>query len=139
MFHPVPVTARAGGWSVQRQGDFIGWLAMTGSVAEAARRIGMTRKSAYRLRARPGAAGFAAAWDAALGVAHVPVRLASAKDTGLEAGYRYRAGLVKVQMRNGRFVASRSIPDNNALLQYLAQLDRALAAHPPGWGGEGCR
>lgn len=138
MFHPVPVAARSDGWSAQRQGDFIGWLAATGSVAEAARRVGMGRQSAYRLRARPGAAGFAAAWDAALGVVHRPVNLASAKATGLAAGYRYRAGLVKVRMRNGRFRASASIPDNNALLQYLAQLDRGLASRPPGWEYEGC-
>ena len=35
-FVPVPVRARRDGWDAQRQGRFIGWLAQTGSVSEAA-------------------------------------------------------------------------------------------------------
>jgi hypothetical protein len=42
-------------------------LAETGSVIGACEAVGMSRKSAYRLRALPGAESFAAAWDAALG------------------------------------------------------------------------
>ena len=37
-FLPVPVRARADGWTLERQGRFIGYLAETGCVAEAARR-----------------------------------------------------------------------------------------------------
>lgn len=85
----------------------------------------MGRESAYRLRKRPGAAGFAAAWDAALGKSHTPVNLASAKATGLPAHYRYRAGLVRIVMRNGRYQRTLWKPDENALLQHLVQLDRA--------------
>ncbi|QZP08097.1 helix-turn-helix domain-containing protein [Caenibius sp. WL] len=65
-FVPVPVRARRDGWDAVRQGQFIGWLAQTGSVSEAAARVGRSRESAYRLRRRADAAGFAAAWDAAL-------------------------------------------------------------------------
>lgn len=36
-FLPVPVRARADGWTVERQGRFIGLLAETGCVAAAAR------------------------------------------------------------------------------------------------------
>jgi len=50
-----------------RQAEFIGHLAATRSVAAAARGVSMARETAYRLRARPGAQGFAAAWDVALG------------------------------------------------------------------------
>jgi hypothetical protein len=38
---------------VQRQADFIGMLAETGSVIGACEAMGMSRKSAYRLRALP--------------------------------------------------------------------------------------
>ena len=70
-FYPVPVRTRRDGWTVERQADFLGLLAETGSVIGACEAVGMSRKSAYRLRALPGAESFAAAWDAALGM---PVR-----------------------------------------------------------------
>ncbi len=124
-FHPVPVGERADGWTAARQAAFVGYLAETRSVVAACRRVGMGRESAYRLRKRPGAAGFAAAWDAALGKPHAPVDLASAKSTGLDAGYRSRVGLARVMLHAGRYVATRWKADNNALLSHLAQLDRA--------------
>ncbi|MEA3030308.1 MAG: hypothetical protein QOG13_1633 [Sphingomonadales bacterium] len=65
-FTPVPVRARHDGWSPARQIAFIQRLALCGSVATAARAVGVTRKSAYRLRERPGAESFASAWDNAL-------------------------------------------------------------------------
>jgi hypothetical protein len=65
-FAPVPVRARQDGWSHARQRAFIDRLALAGSVSTAARAVGMTRASAYRLRERAGAESFAAAWDVAL-------------------------------------------------------------------------
>ena len=124
-FHPVPVSPRADGWTPQRQVHFIGYLAETGSVQAACRRVSVGRESAYRLRKRPGAAGFAAAWDAALRKPHEAVNLASAKSTGLDAAYRHRCGLAVVIMHQGRYVASRWKEDMNALLQWLGQLDRS--------------
>lgn len=62
-FTPVPLRYRADGWTPQRQADFLGQLCETWSVVEAARRVGLTRESAYRLRDKPGAESFAAAWD----------------------------------------------------------------------------
>ena len=70
-FYPVPTRTRRDGWTVDRQADFLGLLAETGSVIGACEAVGMSRKSAYRLRSLPGAESFAAAWDAALGM---PVR-----------------------------------------------------------------
>lgn len=125
-FHPVPVCPRADGWTPQRQVDFIGHLAETGSVLAAARAVSMGREGAYRLRRRHGAAGFAAAWDAALGKAHDPVDLASGKATGLLASYRCEHGRLKVVMYNGRYAAHRRIPDNDALLQWEKQTARGL-------------
>ncbi|MFC0587901.1 hypothetical protein ACFFF7_00580 [Novosphingobium aquiterrae] len=67
-FTPVPLArTRHDGWTVPRQTAFLRALSVTGSVASAARMVGMSRKAAYALRARPGAASFAAAWDRALG------------------------------------------------------------------------
>jgi hypothetical protein len=66
-FYPVPVRTRRDGWTIERQADFLGMLAETGSVIGTCEAVGMSRKSAYRLRALPGAESFAAAWDAALG------------------------------------------------------------------------
>lgn len=124
-FHPVPVGPRRDGWTIERQARFIGMLAQTRSVAAAARAVSMGRESAYRLRKRAGAAGFAAAWDAALGKPQSRVDLASDKATGLDVGYRYRAGLVRTVMRAGRYVFSRREPDHAAHQRYLARLDRA--------------
>ena len=65
-FRPVPLRARHDGWSVARQCAFLVQLYLTGSVATAARSVGMSRASAYRLRARPEARSFAHAWDRVL-------------------------------------------------------------------------
>jgi hypothetical protein len=63
-FAPVPLRRlRHDGWSPERQQRFLAALYACGCVATAAEAIGMTARSAYRLRARPGAEAFAAAWD----------------------------------------------------------------------------
>ena len=81
----------------------------------------------YRLRARPGAAGFAAAWDAALGKPHAVVDPAGTKSTGLSAAERLEGGLIAVVMRAGRYAGYRRKADDSALLQHLARLDRSCA------------
>lgn len=63
---PVPLAPRRNGWTAERQRVFLASLAETGSVALASARAGMTKRSAYRLRARPEAGAFADRWDAAL-------------------------------------------------------------------------
>ncbi|WP_187334778.1 hypothetical protein [Novosphingopyxis iocasae] len=73
---PVPVRPRHDGWTRARQMGFIDALAACGCVAEAAGRVGISARSAYRLRARPEAASFRAAWDAALD--HAVERIADA-------------------------------------------------------------
>ncbi len=57
---------RKDGWTPARQLAFLNILARTRSVTRAAAAAGMSRESAYRLRRRPTAALFAAAWDRAL-------------------------------------------------------------------------
>jgi len=62
----VPMRVRHDGWTPERQHDFITALAETGCVAEAARAVGMTARSAYKLRVRADANIFRQAWDIAL-------------------------------------------------------------------------
>lgn len=61
--HPQP---RANSITPPLQRHFVRVLAATGIVQQAARSIGKSMEALYKLRARPGAEGFAAAWDEAL-------------------------------------------------------------------------
>ena len=66
-FAPVPhVAPRRNSITAKRQREFISHLAATGIVAEAARHIGASMEALYKLRQRPGAEEFCAAWDAAV-------------------------------------------------------------------------
>lgn len=66
LFTPVPsASKRRDGWTPERQARFIAALAAIGTVAGAARAVGMSAWSAYKLRDRAGAEGFARAWDIA--------------------------------------------------------------------------
>ena len=62
---PVRRVPRRDGWTEEKQRRFIEVLADTGLVALAAKEVGMTRMSAYRLRRAPYAGAFARAWDVA--------------------------------------------------------------------------
>jgi hypothetical protein len=65
-FNPVPLArTRHDGWTPAKQRAFVERLAECGVVSAAASAVGMTARSAYKLRARPDAASFAAAWDEA--------------------------------------------------------------------------
>lgn len=59
---------RRDGWTVERQLGFLAELARTRSVTKAARAVGMSRESAYRLRSRSGNALLAGLWDSAVGL-----------------------------------------------------------------------
>src|SRR5260221_146924 len=61
-----PRNFRRDGWTAERQLRFLAALSKTRSVTWAARAVGMSRESAYRLRGRPNAELFAALWDRAL-------------------------------------------------------------------------
>ena len=65
-FNPVVTRDRHDGWTPERQEQFIAGLAESGCVADACRRVGVSRESAYALRRRYDATDFRAAWDAAL-------------------------------------------------------------------------
>ena len=116
-FHPVPLRATRRGWSPERQVDFIGWLAETGSVSVACERVGMSRKGAYALRKKPHAESFVAAWDAALGW---PVR----KVTVDEWDVLIHDTLFEPRFRGGRYVGFRRKSDVAGLSRMLGRIAR---------------
>jgi len=65
-FTPVELRQRHGGWTPEKQAQFLEALAQCGCVKHACKRIGMSRSSAYELRARMDAGSFRAGWSAAL-------------------------------------------------------------------------
>ncbi len=111
-FTPVPLRYRADGWTPVRQADFLGRLCETWSVAAAARHVGMTRESAYRLRGKCGAESFAAAWDTILAE---PRRIR--KSTHELLWHRLFYGTLKPVMRGGKHVGTLHSPDNDAVLR----------------------
>ncbi|MDB5726614.1 MAG: hypothetical protein JWQ16_3368 [Novosphingobium sp.] len=130
-FSPVPLRGRGDGWTAMRQAAFLGALAETGSVVAAARKVGMARETAYRLRGRAGAESFAAAWDKVTGAKPAFER----KVTSSDRSQRALVGLLKPVMYGGRHVGTICKPDNSALLSQLAQIDRALAESGEAGGG----
>jgi len=120
-FSPVPLRARADGWTPERQRGFIAALARCGCVLAAARHVGMARETAYRLRRRRGAQSFAAAWDAIM---------AEARDRNYRSDRSFETlwlsalyGRFTPITRNGVEVAVKHSADNVALLRLY---DRAM-------------
>lgn len=116
-FSPAPMRERADGWTPARQAAFLAHLAITRSVSAAARKVKMARETAYRLRRKPGAASFAAAWDAVLGRGD-----GKRKVTSAERRRRALLGLLKPVIYQGRHVGTMEKADNTALLGHLALL-----------------
>jgi hypothetical protein len=94
------------------QRRFIATLAATGIVKQAAKSIGRSLEALYKLRHRPGAEGFAAAWDAALerGVQRL-------EDCALERALK---GTRTPIVSHGQILGWWDKPDNN-LLRFLLQ------------------
>lgn len=60
-----PIGRQGPQWDRQKMADFLRMLAATHSVSEAARSVGMSRQSAYRLRSRLKGTPFDIAWETA--------------------------------------------------------------------------
>ena len=118
-FTPAPVRARKDGWTPERQREFIRLLHVTRNIGKAATAVGMSRRSAYRLRGRPGAEGFAAAWDAAFAFKPPPARTNFS-----QLWYRALFGKTKPIVRRGKQVGTITQPDNAAGLKLLDRFDR---------------
>ena len=95
--------ARRDGWGAARQRAFIAALAETRSVTQAARAVGISRQSAYRLRSKPSGAGFAREWDRVMAFVPGPMGQPGALDRifdGNSAGYlSQRAALLALLQR----------------------------------------
>ncbi|MBO9622219.1 MAG: hypothetical protein J7500_05855 [Sphingomonas sp.] len=108
---PVRRIPRLDGWTEEKQRRFIETLADTGLVNAAARAVGMSRESAYRLRRSAHGAAFARAWDAARHHAGALI-----EDIAFERAIEG----VEQEIYNdrGEVVAARLVHDNR-LLKYL--------------------
>ncbi len=126
-FTSVPMLRRrASGWSPAAQRAFIDMLARCGVVAQAARRVGCSPRSAYQLRQKQGAESFAAAWDWAL---EMGLDAARAQAIALT-----RCAQVRPIVRRGVVVGHRRAPDNRVMLAAMrticAERSGARAAMP---------
>ena len=135
-FTPVKLRSRKDGWTPYKQCGFLAALYQTGSVAKAARAVGMSRETAYRLRAREGAESFAAAWDRVLRKPAPQSRETAdwRKVTPSQLKWRSVIGLWRPVIHRGALRDIALKPDNSALLRLTARLaGRSVAA------GEGGR
>jgi hypothetical protein len=121
-FDPAPTRKRHAGWTAERQRKFIEHLALTGQVGEACAIAGVASSSAYRLRNKAGADGFARAWDAALVLATTR-GTAIAWDRGLN-------GRVERFYKDGELVMERRIPSDYMLTWLLSRLDPLTFGSP---------
>lgn len=91
-----PHNTRRDGWTPERQTTFLRALASSHSVANAARAAGMSRQSAYALRARLKGEPFDLAWHAALRCGFDALAEAALERAfnGVEVPHYYRGELV---------------------------------------------
>lgn len=114
-----PTRHRDDGWTPERQRGFLEALASSGSVSAAARSVGMSRETAYELRRRADARGFAQAWDAA--------RVLAGEHLLDLAWDRAAMGELRQIYYRGELVGETRHYDNRLLLGLIAQNRAALA------------
>jgi len=100
---PEPVGAAANGprWTPRKIADFLRALGATHSVKAAAKSVGMSRQSAYRLRARLKGKAFDAAWDEAFHHSYhnLPYAALERAMNGTEVPHYYRGEIVGTSRR----------------------------------------
>ncbi len=97
----LPVAQRHDSWSPARQAAFLRELAATHNVSAAARAVGMSRQSAYKLRTRLQGTPFDKAWEAAF-VTRFDALAEAALDRalhGVEVPHYYNGELVGTSRR----------------------------------------
>lgn len=109
------VRERSDGWTADRQRRFIAALAETGCVSEACAEVGLTPRSAYRLREHAAAGGFRDAWRHAEAMASVRL-VAIAFDRAIH-------GSVEKLYKDGELVAERRKPSDRLLMWLLSHHD----------------
>jgi len=127
---PVRRRPRSEEWTEEKQRRFIEMLADTGLVGAAAKAVGMSRESAYRLRRAAHGAAFARAWDAARHHAGALI-----EDIAFE---RAIEGVEQdVYDRHGEVVGARLVHDNRLLKYLLSHLKPERYGVGPRGGGDG--
>lgn len=128
-FDPVQLRPRHDGWTPARQRAFIEHLADTLCVETAAMAVGMSVRSAFALRRRAGAEGFAAAWDAAL-----------LRGIGEQGRSRLVDQLVNGRLvqrfYHGKLIAQERIYSERLLLALIQKGDKLFAGADPAQSGE---
>ena len=127
-FAPVPMQRkRRIGWDEARQRAFVALLAHTPSIGFAARKVGMSAQSAYRLFDRPGAEQFAKAVDIAIDHGLLGLRQSSlARGLGEDEVRVFRRGRhVRTELRHNDQLAVALLRHANGdsdRLRHAAQL-----------------
>jgi hypothetical protein len=98
---PDPSQAHGPRWTPRKMTEFLRALAASHSVTEAAKAVGMSRQSAYRLRSRLKGMAFDAAWDEAFhhsycNLAHAALERAL---NGIEVPHYYKGELIGTSRR----------------------------------------
>jgi hypothetical protein len=114
---------RFGGWTPEAQRAFVLALSRCGLVAAAARSVGRTARTAYRLRQRADAADFCRAWDIA-----VEVGRGRAMDAAMMRAFTPR--VVDVRYRD-RIVGQRVFQDGALLTRALRAIEADATGTPP--------
>lgn len=88
-------------WTNRKMAEFLRTLAATHSVKDAARSVGMSRQSAYRLRSRLKGKAFAAAWDQAFRHSYDNLPYAALERAlhGVEMPHYYKGELIGTSRR----------------------------------------
>lgn len=113
-YRPVALRPRHDGWTAARQRLFLTTLAETGCVTAAAEAVGLTPRSAYRLRAHPKGAAFARAWDKAQ-IAGGHRLLGIAFDRAIN-------GSSRTVWKNGELVCETRVPSDRLLMFLLGKV-----------------
>lgn len=112
-----PRRARMGGWTADVQRAFLLELTRIGCAGAAAKAVGKSKRSAYLLREKEGAEGFAAAWQQALALGRD-----HARSVAIE---RALHGEIVPQFRNGRFTGYRTRYNDRLLVAAVSGGARA--------------
>lgn len=124
---------RHDGWTLDRQANFLRGLAETHSVSAAAAMVGMTRQSAYKLRARLQGEPFDLAWDAAFQSSFDALAAAAMERAlcGVEVPHYHKGELVGTSRRFDERLTVSLLGMRNNFLRPPAPMRHPSSAYEP--------
>ena len=142
--------AREPRWTGERQAEFLRELAASHNVTLAARAVGMSRQSAYRLRARLQGQPFDRAWTMAFGTAFDALAEAAMERAlnGVEVPHFHKGELVGTSRRfderltlgllsrRGALTPLPPVPSTSTVPRGLEAAIERVAKGPEHWAGE---